>query len=189
MIKMNESARMVLVLTLVCIVSAVSLSLTYEQFLPMIEANQAEEIRLALKGVLPQADSFEELKDIGTYVKQGDKVTIEKIFRAFDNKGSTVGYAFIVVVGGYQGYIPALVGVESADNKYRIRNIRIMQHQETPGLGARIEEPKFLQQFLGKEKQARAEEYDAITGATVSSTAVIEAVTYSMQNIDFEGIR
>ena len=187
--KMNEAIRMTLVLTLVCIVSAVSLSISYEQLIPMIEDNQAKELKLALNGVLPQADSFEEVSDVGTYVKQDDKVTIERLFKAVDSKDNTVGYAFIAVIGGYQGYIHMLVGVEPKDDDYAIKSIKIMQHQETPGLGARIAEQGFLNQFFGKGKEAKADDYDAITGATVSSAAVISAVTYSMQNIDFDKVK
>ena len=184
--KMNEAIRMTFVLTLVCIVSAVSLSLTYEQLIPMIEDNQAKELKLALNGVLPQADSFEEVSDVSTYVKQDDKVAIERLFKAVDSKDNTVGYAFIAVIGGYQGYIHALTGV---DSQQRIKSIKIIQHQETPGLGARIAEALFLEQFFGRGKEAKTDDYDAITGATVSSAAVISAVTYSMQNIDFDKVK
>ena len=56
-----------------------------------------------------------------------------------------------------------------------------MEHLETPGLGARIEEEEFLDQFIGKP-----EKIDAITGATISSTAVIDTVEELISSINIE---
>ena len=60
--------------------------------------------------------------------------------------------------------------------------LRILEHNETPGLGARIEEAWFQRQMAGKTgpfvlkpEGTRSEaptEIDAITGATLSSAAV-----------------
>jgi len=76
---------------------------------------------------------------------------------------------------GYCGPINMLVTIDS-DGK--IKNIKILKHNETAGVGARICEPNFLKQFSGHtadEVMAR-KGVDAITGATISTSAVIETV-------------
>jgi Na+-transporting NADH:ubiquinone oxidoreductase subunit C len=81
---------------------------------------------------------------------------------------------------GLWGLITAVVGVDPATGAFR--QFRILEQNETPGLGARIEEPWFLRQTEGKRgpftlvpegtRSTKATEIDAITGATVTSAAI-----------------
>lgn len=81
---------------------------------------------------------------------------------------------------GLWGPIHAVVGVDPVARTFL--EIRILEHNETPGLGARIEEPWFLRQTAGKSgpfalksegtRSAAPTEIDAITGATITSSAV-----------------
>ena len=75
---------------------------------------------------------------------------------------------------GYCGPIDMLVTIDSED---KIAKIRILKHSETEGVGARICEQDFLNQFKGKtaDEVVARKGVDAITGATTSSGAVIEA--------------
>jgi len=100
--------------------------------------------------------------------------------------GYRVGERVVVVPGAAQGLwgpIQAMVGFDPQDR--RLVGIAFLAHQETPGLGARIEEPWFRAQFRGlawpvalaAEGQPRTEgEFDAITGATITSAAVRDLV-------------
>ncbi|MDP7141650.1 MAG: RnfABCDGE type electron transport complex subunit G [Candidatus Woesearchaeota archaeon] len=168
---MNETIRLTLTLTIICILSAVALSFVYENMNPIIEENKAIRLKAALKEVIPLADNFEEAKEISNpegiiYIFKGLK----------DNR--IIGYAILSEALGYGGDIKILTGI----NKDReITGIKIMEHLETPGLGARIEEEEFLDQFIGKP-----EKIDAITGATISSTAVIDTVEELISSINIE---
>ncbi|MDX9867503.1 MAG: FMN-binding protein [Kiritimatiellia bacterium] len=81
---------------------------------------------------------------------------------------------------GLWGLITAVVGVDPATGAFR--QLRILDQNETPGLGARITEPWFLAQPDGRRgpfrlvpegtRSARPDELDAITGATVTSAAI-----------------
>lgn len=75
---------------------------------------------------------------------------------------------------GYGGPINMLITI---DPEGKISNIRILGHNETEGIGARICEQDFLNQFKGKaaDEVITRKGVDAITGATISSNAVIEA--------------
>jgi electron transport complex protein RnfG len=72
-----------------------------------------------------------------------------------------------------------------AEASDEILNIKILEHTETPGLGSRIENDDFRQQFAGKSTQdpiAIGSDIDNISGATISARAVAEAVREGFQD-------
>ena len=96
-----------------------------------------------------------------------------------------VGYAFMTDGRGYGGKIGILVGLEV---NRAVRGIRIISHQETPGLGAKITQLDFLDQFDGLSTGELAIRrdggaVDAITAATISSRAVVEGVVQGIVDI------
>jgi electron transport complex protein RnfG len=104
------------------------------------------------KCVFPDAQDFMEIiKDTLWYAVRGT---------------DTLGIVFLGVTDGYADRIEFLVGV---DKDAKITGVRIIYSNETPGYGERIIEKEFLDAF--KEKYP-----DAISGATVSSQALINAV-------------
>jgi len=173
---MNETLKLTTILTVICILAGVSLALVYQSMNPIIQDNKLRELRSSLEEVVPLADSFEEAGDIQRY--EG----IVSIFRGLkDNQ--RVGYAILLEAQGYGGNIKVLVGVDKDKN---IIGMKISEHLETPGLGARIEEREFLDQFIADAVTGATKPVDAITGATVSSTAVIDAVNILMNSINIE---
>jgi electron transport complex protein RnfG len=61
-----------------------------------------------------------------------------------------------------------------------------MTHTETPGLGARIVEPSFTDQFAGLDADttklsAEGGKVDALSGATSSTVGVVTAVTEALK--------
>jgi Na+-transporting NADH:ubiquinone oxidoreductase subunit C len=110
------------------------------------------------------------------------------LYVGFEEDGrSIVGYAFPVGGPGFWGPIQGMVGVNSEGKK--VLGIAFYKHSETPGLGGRITEDWFADQFkdlplhpiegdrnifyLKPEGTANApNELDAITGATNTSSAV-----------------
>jgi electron transport complex protein RnfG len=99
--------------------------------------------------------------------------------------GEKSGYAFIASGSGYGGDIDILVGL---DSDFKIKDISIITQTETPGLGARITESTFTDQFKGlsaDEIALRSNNgmIDAITGATISSKAVVDTVREKMIEI------
>lgn len=91
------------------------------------------------------------------------------------------GEAVQVTVRGYSGVIEMLVGV---DENGRVSGVKILSHKETPGLGANVAKPGFLQQFVGKSPEDPIEakkDIDAITGATISSRAVCSGVREALE--------
>ncbi len=91
------------------------------------------------------------------------------------------GKAIAVSPRGYGGPIEMLVGI---DEKGKVSGVKVLSHRETPGLGANIAQPKFLDQFKGKTLKDPIEpkkDIDALTGATISSRAVCEGVKDALE--------
>ncbi len=157
-----KKAFPVILLTIVVAISVSLLSFADKLTRPQIEAQQQKKIQTLLTGMFPEMSRYDLDNDI--YIIYSDEAKI--------------GYAFIAVGKGYGGDIDILVGLE---NKTTIKGISIVSHTETPGLGSRITESSFTDQFAGLNIDSVAlkkagGEVDAITGSTISSTAVINAV-------------
>jgi electron transport complex protein RnfG len=92
-----------------------------------------------------------------------------------------VGYAVKTYTDkGFGGHIELMAGFLPDGS---IHNVLVLQHKETPGLGTRMTDAKFSNQFLGKNPATYAlrvkkdgGEVDAITAATVSSRAYCDAL-------------
>ncbi len=167
---MSQLAKFGLILGMICLVATLVLAVTYEMTRPKIEEQLKTEEAEALKTILPEADSFRQKT-------AGDIEYFEAL------KGNDViGYCIRVVGNGYSGFMRIVVGI---DLNGVIKGLKVLEHQETPGLGAKIDEVRpgekdawFLRQFKGKQAKniAVKKDIDAITGATISSKAVTDAI-------------
>ena len=96
----------------------------------------------------------------------------------YDPGHNPVGYILKVKAAGYSSPIEALVGI---DRKFKITGLKIISQNETPGLGSKIAEPGFLDQFIGKVSakvllKKDGGSIDGVTAATVSSRAITNAI-------------
>lgn len=167
---MKQLIRFGIILGVICLIATLVLALTYEVTRPKIEEQQKKEEQTALKLILPEATSFNP--------KKIDEI---EYFEAYRNK-ELIGYCIRVIASGYNGFIRIIAGI---DLDGIIKGVEILEHYETPGLGSKINEvkpgerePWFLRQFIGKSAKdvEIKKDIDAITGATISSSAVTEAV-------------
>jgi electron transport complex protein RnfG len=167
---MNQLIKFGLILGVICLIATLVLAFTYELTKPKIDAAQKAEEDAALKTIMPDATSFA--------AKRAGEIDY---FEALKD-GELAGYCVKVTGSGYGGYMRIIVGIDTGG---MIKGVRILEHQETPGLGSKIsetrpgeKEPYFLRQFKGKQARTVAikKDVDAITGATISSKAVTDAV-------------
>lgn len=114
-------------------------------------------------------------------------VTVEKIKAILDADGNTVGYAVKAVNSkGYGGDVVLAVGI---DNDLTVIGMKVISaSNESPGLGANCLEEDFASQYAGKTEGievsktgAKDNEIDAISGATITSTAVTDAVNHAIE--------
>ena len=195
---MRSMVTLVIVLTLVCLISALALALVNG----LTDDRIAEQKRLArLRAVaeaLPRDDvgyDNDPSEDITTATQWRERDgTLKKIYLGRSN-GRIVGAAFTSVGEGYGGRVTIMMGVDLGG---KVMGIEILEHLETPGLGANIESPKlgFEDQFRGKSSNGSPEgnlvvvkmgeadenwEVEALTGATVSPRAVVQAVNGGLE--------
>lgn len=102
-----------------------------------------------------------------------------EIFKVMDKSGNVLGFVAESYGKGYSSYIHTMVAV---DTSQKITNINILGHAETPGLGDVVESPDWQKQFFGKclanmvlVKSPDPEKIQAVSGATLSSRAVLNA--------------
>jgi len=162
---------------------------------PKIEANKLNETlekvpELILGAEAAQALSKENrLMDIDRqFIEAGNK--IYSVFQAKTN-GQTDGWVVKASGQGYADRIELLVGVDAKADT--ITGLFILDQKETPGLGNKIMEPAWRNQFNNrptqqqmtavKTKASAANEINAITGATISSKAVCDIVNQTLNNL------
>ena len=126
------------------------------------------------KIVLPQADTFESQEDGAYYTGLAG--------------GELAGYVFETGASGYGGTVSVMTGIDVEGN---ITGVVILSHDETPGLGANATKSSFLDQYLQpapegglsvvKYQTPSDGQIEAMTGATVTSTAVTNAVNQAIE--------
>lgn len=166
-------------LSLIGITLVAGLSLGYVNDLtvgPKAKAKLEKKIN-ALKLVLPAFDNSP-VADMQMVKSASVKDSVE-IYPAFD-KDIFVGAAVIgSTEKGFSGLIKIMVGfAENGD----ILNIEVLEQKETPGLGTKIKNDSFIEQFRGKHPDTYSlkvkkdgGDIDALTGATITSRAFGEA--------------
>jgi len=178
---MKELFKLSAVLTIICCCASLAIAYTYSITKePIAYQHQLEKLR-AINWVLPGYGSA----GLGRVDIPGEKSKEHerRVYVMTDNT-TTVGAALEVTASGYGGPMQIMIGILPDAT---VSGIDIMQHQETPGLGANITRPEFYRQFAGKTIAATAwdlkknkGDFDQVTGATISSKAVMHAVHDSL---------
>lgn len=114
--------------------------------------------------------------------------SVDDVLKATDEAGETIGYVMSATSpSGYGGNIKIALGISNADSS--ITGFSVLSNSETAGLGAKCTEDEFKSQFSGKSSNgivltksgAQSEtEIDAISGATITSSAVTDAVNSAL---------
>ncbi len=164
----KEMGVVLLKLVVLSVVAAAVLGAVYIPTQVQLKIYQQEQKELALVDVMPLADHFDP-------VKSGEEILF---YKALDADNNLIGYSFFHDQSGSQDMITIAGGI---DTEYKVTGIKIMSHAETPGLGAKIIETAFTDQFIGVAQSdlmlsKNDGAIDAITGATVSSVAVIDGI-------------
>ena len=168
----NLSFVIRLSVTLLVITSVVALALAGVNSItaPLIQKHQQQKIQQAMEQVLPGAENLQEM----TFTD--DTNLVQKLWK------SDIGYVAQVAPAGFGGQIVMMVGV---DLDGAITGISVVSHKETKGLGSVMAEntavgQAFRDQFVGQSGSLGVDkdggEIDAITGATISTRAVVNGV-------------
>ena len=164
----------------ITVITGLILGVVHDITLEPIRLTQEHLNAEALKGALPDADEFK------TVEKAEDADPIIKDVQEALSDGKAVGFCVTVTPRGYGGSIELVAGIT---NDGQLKAIRILNHSETPGLGAKSILPDFYGQFkdtdeviVVKRKPETPGEIQAISGATITSNAVALGVNAALEN-------
>ena len=176
--KKDTFINMVVSLFAITIIAGFSLGFVNELTVGPIEKGKIERKVNALKQVLPEFDN-NPVDEIMLVSSEFAKDSVE-VYPAFENN-EFVGAAIIgSTEKGFSGLIKIMVGFTPDGT---IKNIEVLEQKETPGLGTKMKDEKFLAQYREKNPSTfnlkvtkDGGEVDALTGATITSRAFGEAV-------------
>ena len=182
--KKDSLLNMFIAMFVICVVSGGVLGLVYNATKDPIAAAETAKKTEAIKNVLPE---FQELKEI--MVKSALEDAEIPFYLAYDANNNFIGAAVETFTNkGFSGNISLMVGI-LADGT--VNNISVLQHAETPGLGSKMSEPSFKDQFNNKNAASfnfnvkkDGGDIDAITAATISSRAFCDAVNRALSTFE-----
>jgi len=183
-----SSARLVATLGFAGLLSGLIIVSVFETTLPAINAYKAKVVREAVLEVLPGTAWMQRL------VYRGGKLIVKEeagkdeaaLFAGYDAEGRFLGYAIPSAGPGFQDNIRLIYGYLPA--RRMVVGMEILESRETPGLGDKIyKDADFVANFrslsvepeilaVKKGTKSAANEVDAITGATISSKAVVRII-------------
>ncbi len=179
---MDDIIKPGLVLLLITVVAAVCLGFVYNITKEPIEMQKQTAKAESMKTLLPDASEFKD------EIKPEDGSLVQEITTGYAN-GDINGYVLLVAPKGYAGSIEMLVGI---DTEGVLTGISIVNHSETPGLGANCENDSFKNQFVGKsglinvtKGEPGADEIQALTSATITSKAVTAGVNEALDYFEY----
>lgn len=165
-----------LTLFVICLVATALLGLTNNVTAPIIEKLAIETEVKSRQVVFADAKSFGEAEVLA----DGTSVVT-----ALDDAGNVIGHVVVNTAKGYGGDISVMTGV---DAEGKVTGVNILSHAETAGLGAKAAEQSFRDRFVGliggitvSKDKAGDNSVDAITGATITSRAVTDAVNAAIE--------
>lgn len=182
--KGDSIIRDTLALFAITLVAGLLLGAVYKVTKSPIEQANLEAKKKSYSQVMSEAKDFSEDSDLTAKLKayKGEGCELNEIVVAKNDGGEAIGYAVLVTSKeGYGGDIKFSLGV---DMEGKITGLEILSMSETAGLGARCTEDEFKGQYKGKAGEvnlvkgdaAADNDVSAISGATITSTAVTKAV-------------
>lgn len=165
-----EVAKPAGILTAICIIVTLLLAVTNALTADKIAEN-AEKAAAESRSKVLAADSYTRLDEAGN------------VYAAVLENGEYAGVVVVTEANGYGGAIQVMTGIKLDGS---ISGVNILEMEETPGLGAKAKEDKFLNQFKSASESGMSVKkdggtVDAISGATITSRAVTQAVNEALE--------
>lgn len=171
-------------LVLICGISTALLATTNEITKEPIAQAEAQTQQDSMMSVSPESTADYQKEDIDD--------TSAECYKALDASGNIIAYAVSTSAKGYGGTIKVMTGFDAETGN--IIGVNVYDNStETPGLGAKTSETDFSGQFSGgssengftvakdADKNPGKDSVDAVTGATISSRAVVKAVNQAIE--------
>lgn len=167
------------------------IAITNAAWAPRIEQNKIDKLNRLMGGLLPQAKNFNSQGEVEINSAKGKKLK-STIYKAVTDANECIGWAFNAIGSGFQDKIELVIAVDKDFKTFA--GFAVLASNETPGFGDKIKLAYYRDQFAG----APAQKLDvsktgddkiidsqivAITGATVSSEAVVKIINNTASQI------
>ncbi len=187
--KSTPAWRLLVTLALAGAMSGWLVVSVYKVTLPAVQKHAAEQMRAAVYEVLKAPARWDTLYLVNDALTRTaptgvDLAEVPKAFVGFDAAGSRLGVAITAAEPGFQELVTLMIGFDPA--RGTLIGFKVLDEKETPGLGDKIErDTAFGGQFAGRvppltgvkgRAGAAPSEVQTITGATISSRAVIRII-------------
>ena len=185
---------------MLALIFGISLAAVQAALGPVISANKLNETKEKVPEILLGREKADEMAvskatfQITPRSVEVEKNGIKKIYSVFETRqedGRLVGWVTKVSGQGYADRIELLLGLDPSIET--ITGLFILDQKETPGLGNKIVEPKWRNQFARKSTRkqlqvvkggaSKSNEIDAVTGATISSKSVVAIINKTITDL------
>jgi len=183
---MKLVVHMLVTLTLIGVISGAVLSELHSWAAPKIEANRKAETERAIFVVQSEATDYKKIENVDF-----------ELYEVFDGNNNSLGFALPYEGNGFQGNIRLIVGVNKTLSN--LLGLEVLEQVETPGLGTKVTEKPFTGQFINLKlspqidwvkgvEPSNPNEIQAITGATISSKAVVKIINEGVAKLKNENL-
>jgi electron transport complex protein RnfG len=171
---MGKTIKLALFLAIVAGLSGAALSFVYEMTNPII---QEAAIASEKENLVKIYTSGEEFKSIDTGLADYD--TLQGCFEA-SSGGTVKGYVYKCSVTGYGGASTPIVFMVALDKDGTYKGYEVIDASgETSGFGSQVKDQPFKDGIVGKNI---GDSIDTISGATISSSAVVSGITQATEH-------
>ena len=162
--------RITSALLAICAVVALLLATVNILTRDIIAANAQKEREKAVADIYPAMTTME--------AQENDWLDgVNNVYAVYEND-AWIGYAVDLNSRGFGGDINMIVGIRTDGT---VAGVRVISHSETPGLGSKATLADYLQNYTGVGEQLTIkEDIDAVSGATISSKAVLAGVNLAL---------
>ena len=184
---MKSMMKDAVILFAITLIAGLLLGVVYEVTKEPIAIQQTKRKNEACKEVFQDAVNFEALELSMPETGEKASATINSVSAAVAEDGSTLGYVLdITTHEGYNGDIQFTMGIRMDGT---VNGISLLSIAETPGLGMKAEEvlkPQFAEKNVGqftytKTGAMTSDEIDAISGATITTNALVNGVNAGLE--------
>lgn len=187
---MNNTIKYTIFMIVIGVVVSLLLSIVNEFTSPIIEKQKLEKVKISLEEV----DNVNKWQSYSNVINISEDEFIEEVYVSINNNKEYQIIAYLLNTKGYSnGNIESLVFIDY--NKKIINSVKIISiENQTKGIGSLIlDDPNYVKVYNNKEVKQyindnvnnhNSESSDVITGATISSRGVIQAVISACENFN-----
>lgn len=175
MSNMKYYFRVAASLLLICTVVSVLLAVVNGVTVDIIAVNEQKAKEDAIRNIYPALATMQTAE--GEWAEG-----VNAVYTVYGEGETLIGYAVDLNSAGFGGDINMMVGIDAAGT---VVGTRVISHSETPGLGSKATVDGHLAKYDGKNGEI-PEKLDAVTGATISSKAIIAGINLAL-SLDLGG--